>query len=147
MAHPFRLQSLLEYRRQREDEQVRALAEVTAEEQRVRDAIASLNQSREEQTSALATLITGGTFDTDGYTQRAAYLDAVGQALDQQVAVLEATAVRVSERREALVEALKDRRVLERLRDQHAEEAEVEDSRQEARDVDDMVMTRHQRAQ
>lgn len=145
MAHPFRLQALLDYRRQLEDEQMRALAEVTVEEQRVRDAISALHRHREEQMHALAALVAGGTFDAEGYTQRAAYLDAVGQALDQQAAVLEATAARVRERREALVEALKDRRVLERLRDRQAEEAAVEDGRHEARGVDDMMMTRHQR--
>lgn len=147
MAKPFRLQSLLDYRRQLEDEQMRALAEVTAEEQRVREAIAALDRHREDQTAALATLMTGGTFDAEGYTQRAAYLDAIGVALDQQAAALEAAAVRVSEQRAALVEALKDRRVLERLRDRQAEEAAIEDGRQEARVVDDMTTSRHQRTQ
>lgn len=145
MTQPFRLQALLDYRRQLEDEQMRALAEVTVEEQRVRDAITALDRHREEQTAALAALVAGGTFDAEGYTQRAAYLDAIGLALDQQAAALEAAAARVRERREALVEALKDRRVLERLRDRQAEEAAVEGGRHEARGVDDMMMTRHQR--
>jgi flagellar FliJ protein len=142
----FRLQSLLDFRRQLEDEQARALAEVTAEEQAVRAAIVSLNQHREEQTSGLA-LMASGTFDADGYTQRAAYLDAIGQALDQQAAALGEAMARAQERRAALLEALTDRRVLERLRDRQAEEAALEGGRCEARDVDDLVMSRHQRAQ
>lgn len=146
MADPFRLQSLLDYRRQIEDGQMRALAEVTVEEQRVRDAIAALDRHREEQTSALADLMAGGTFDADGYTQRAAYLDAIGRALDQQAAALAEAMARVQERREALVAALKDRRILERLRDRQAEDAAAEEGRAEARGVDDMVMARHQRA-
>ncbi|RJQ11860.1 MAG: flagellar export protein FliJ [Dehalococcoidia bacterium] len=147
MAEPFRLRSLLDYRRQLEDEQMRALAEVTAEEQRVRDAIAALDRHREDQTAALAALMTSGTFDAGGYTQRASYLEAIGIELDQQVAALEAAAARVSEQRAALVEALKDRRVLERLRDRQAAEAAIEDGRQEARVVDDMTTSRHQRTQ
>lgn len=147
MAEPFRLQSLLDYRRQLEDEQMRALAEVTAEEHQVREAIAALGRHREDQTAALAALMTSGTFDAEGYTQHAAYLDAIGLALDQQAVALEAAAARVAERREALVEALKDRRVLERLRNRQAEEAAIEDGRQEARAVDDMTTTRYQRTQ
>lgn len=143
----FRLQSLLDFRRQVEDEQARALAEVTAEERRVRDAIAALGRHREEQTSALAALMGSGTFDTEGYTQRAAYLDAIGLALDQQAAALNETMVLVQERRAALLAALTDRRILERLRDRQAEEAAAEDGRQETRDVDDLVMSRHQRTQ
>lgn len=146
MAEPFRLQSLLDYRRQLEEEQTRALAEVTAEEQRVRDAIAALDRQREDQTAGLAALMTQGTFDAEGYAQRAAYLDAIGLALDQQALALAAAAERVRERREALVEALKDRRVLERLRDRQAEEAAIEDNRHEARDVDDLTTSRHQRS-
>lgn len=147
MTQPFRLQSLLDYRRQLEDGHALALAEVTAEEQRVRAAIAALDRHREEQTAALAALAGGGAFDTEGYTQRAAYLETIGQALGQQAAALEAAAARVRERRAALAEALKDRRVLERLRERQAEEGAVEDGRHEAREVDDMVMTRHQREQ
>ncbi|TAJ19704.1 MAG: flagellar export protein FliJ [Dehalococcoidia bacterium] len=147
MGKPFRLQSLLEFRRQVEDEQARALGQVLAEEQRIREAIEALNLRREEQTTALAALMSGGTFDTEGYTQHAAYLDALGRTLDQHASALDAAMALVVERRAALVEALKDRRVLERLRDRQAEEAAVEDNRHEARDVDDLVMSRHQRGQ
>lgn len=146
MAHAFRLQSLLEYRRQIEDDQARALAGVTAEEQRIRDAIVAINRHREEQTSALAALMGSGPLDTHDYAHHATYLDALGLALHQQATALEAAMVQVSERRTALVEALKDRRILERLRDQQAEAAVIEDGRHEARDVDDLVMSRHQRA-
>lgn len=147
MAKPFRLQSLLEYRRQVEDEQARALAEVSAEEQRIREAIDALNVRREEQTTALAAVMSVGKFDTEEYTHHAAYLDALGRTLDQHAAALDAAMALVVERRAALVEALKDRRVLERLRDRQAEEATVEDNRREARDVDELVMSRHQRNQ
>ncbi len=143
----FRLQSLLDYRRQLEDEQARAFAEVTAEEQRVRAAIDALNRHRDEQTSALAALMASGTFHTDGYTQRAGYLDALGLALDQQATALAEAMTRVQERRAALLAAVTDRRVLERLRDRQADEAAVADARHEARDVDDLVMSRHQRGQ
>lgn len=146
MTHAFRLRSLLEYRRQVEDDQARALAGVTAEEQRIREAIMAINRHREEQTSALAALMGGGALDTEGYAHHATYLDALGLALDQQATALQAAMVQVSERRAALVEALKDRRILERLRDRQAEEAAVENGRIEARDVDDLVMSRHQRA-
>lgn len=142
----FRLQSLLDYRRQLEDEQTRALAGVTAEEQAVRAAIVALNRHRDEQTGALAALMASGAFDADGYIQRAAYLDAIGLALGQQAAALDEAMARVQERRAALLEALTDRRVLERLRDQQAEAAALEGNRVEARDVEDLVMSRHQRA-
>ncbi len=147
MGKPFRLQSLLEFRRQVEDEHARALGEVLAEEQRIRDAIDALNLRREEQTTALAALMSVGRFDTEGYTQHAAYLDALGRTLDQHASALETAMALVVERRAALVEALKERRVLERLRDRQAEEAAVEDNRHEARDVDDLVMSRHHRGQ
>jgi flagellar protein FliJ len=143
----FRLQALLDFRRQLEDEHARALAEVTAEEQRVRNAIEALNHHRDEQTSALAALLASGTFDAEGYTQRAVYLDALGLALDQQAAALADAMTRVQERRAALLAAVTDRRVLERLRDRQAGEAAVADARHEARDVDDLVMSRHQRGQ
>lgn len=146
MSRPFRFQSLLDYRRQLEDEQSLALAEVAAEERRVREAMTALERQREEQTAALRTLVVGGVFDAEKYMQRAAFLDVVGRALDEQAAALEEAAMRVVERREALVEALTDRRVLERLRDRQAETAAIDDGRHEARDVDDMVMARHQRA-
>lgn len=146
MSRPFRLQSLLDYRRQLEDEQSLALAEVAAEERRVREAMMALERQREEQTAALRTLVVGGVFDAEKYTQRAAFLDVVGRAFDEQAAALEEATMRVVERRQALVEALTDRRVLERLRDRQAEAAAIDDGRHEARDVDDMVMARHQRA-
>ncbi|TAK79392.1 MAG: flagellar export protein FliJ [Dehalococcoidia bacterium] len=147
MAHPFRLQRLLDYRRRLEDGQALALAEATAEECRVRNAIAMLERQREEQTAALGTLLGGGVFGAEEYSRRAAFLDAAARALEVEAEALKAAAAHVVESRQALVEALKDRRVLERLRDRQAEAAGVEDGRREARETDDMVTARRQRAQ
>ncbi len=145
MTRAFRLQSLLDYRRQLEEERTRMLAEATQAESEARLALDARRSERDAQAQAIADGALAGSFDAPTYVQSLAYLDALDLSIRRQVEVLAAARTRVSADRERLVEVLKEKQSLERLRDRQAAEAALEDGRREARDVDDLNTGRYVR--
>lgn len=70
---------------------------------------------------------------------------AVGDEIRLQELSLAAARKRVREKLEEVIEASRDRKLIERLRDQRRREYELEAARVEQRELDDMASIRHTR--
>ncbi len=145
MPRPFRLQSLLEHKRQQEERQTLELAALDAEFRRVREALEALRREEDEQLRQIAAMAGGGPLDAEQYRTAMSYLDRLGGAIARQADALTEAEGRVLESRDALVGTLKEKRSLERLRERHATAADLEEGRREAGRVDDITSARYAR--
>lgn len=143
MARPFRLQSLLEHKRQQEEQQTLLLAALDAQYRDVRQSLDLLRREEDEQMGRIAALARGGRLDAAQYHAAISYLDRLEGSIAEQTDLLQAAEQRVLESRDALIGILKEKRSLERLHEQRDAEAEIEDGRREARQVDEMTSARY----
>lgn len=143
MGKPFRFEPLLDRVQQREDEQTRVLAALAHEEQALRNVLAALEQEREIEWARFADR--DGPLDAERHRVAMAYVQQLTERIETQRAAIEMARGRVAEARDALLEILKEKRSLERLREQDTAAAAIEEGRREANRVDDLNMTRHGR--
>jgi flagellar FliJ protein len=145
MPKPFRLATLLRLREQLRDERRTRLAEAER-------AAMILDQRIEEITAEMRDLqqytqqtLTSGAVNVDRMLDAQRY-DAIlkvdRQTIEQQRQQIE---VEVAKRREALVVADRDVRVLEKLREQQIEREREEAAGREARVFDELALQRHVR--
>lgn len=143
-GYEFRFQPLLEHTEQREERKTLELAALTAEERLARDALATLRAELERQLRDIEATY-GDAFDPRQYQQAVAYLDHLAHSIDRQSALLAEVSGRVLESRDQLLDILREKRSLERLREREATEEALEDDRREARTVDEMTTARFAR--
>lgn len=144
MAKEFRLQSLLDYAEQREERKTLELAAIAAEARLARDALAMLREQQEQSVQALEGAC-GGVLDPVVQTQAARYLDHLAHSIGQQSLLLEEVTQRVLASRDELLEVLREKRSLERLRERREAADAIEDGRREGRAADEMTGARHAR--
>ncbi len=144
-AFDFRLQPLLDHKRQEEEQKMLELAQLTDEERGARQALEVMRRDEQTHLRALESLVRGGTLDPGRFHATAAYLDYLRRALAEQAGALEDVMARVDGCRLQLQHLLKEKRSLERLRERRAEEAALEDARRDARRVDEQTTARHVR--
>jgi len=146
VAKPFRLQSLLEHKQALEEECMRVLAEHELARRRAVDTLEILHEAQETQLRHLEDLARAVRFDAEISRDATAYLGRIEHSITVQREALVEAEARVAESREALVEVLKEKRALERLREQHIETTAREEGRREARAVDDITTARYTRS-
>ena len=145
MPKPFRLQALLEHRRQQEQQQMLVLAERDAERLRACDVLDTLREAEAAQLHHLDTLSGATRIDAEEQRDAVSYLARIETSIVVQREVIADAEARVQESRDLLVEILKDKRSLERLHEQHVTETEREEGRREARAVDEITSARYTR--
>jgi flagellar protein FliJ len=141
----FRLQRVLELREENEQEKGRALATAETVAEQARTARDELLRMREESRSELLAAQTG--LSRVGQLQQ---LNIVVVALEQRI-LLANDAVVASERlvadaRHALELAARDRQVLERLKEKHAQVWRMEELQADRQHMDEIALSRFGRA-
>lgn len=145
MAKPFRLQALLEHKQQQEEQSMRALAERESERRRACDTLEILREAEETQLRHLEDLARAARFDPEISRDATSYLGRIEQSIAAQREVIAEAEARVLESRDALVEILKEKRALERLREQFLETTAREAGRREAVASDEISTARYTR--
>mgnify|MGYP006279160057 CR=1 FL=1 len=145
MARPFRLQSLLDHKQQLEDESMRVLAERERERTRAADVLTILHDVQEKQLQHLEDLARVVSIDAAERRDATSYLERIERSIVVQHDVIAEAEARVAESRDALVEILKEKRALERLRQQHVETTAREEGRREANAADEISTARYTR--
>jgi flagellar FliJ protein len=140
----FRLQPLLDHTEQREERKTRELAALAAEARLAQEALETLHQEREERLRALEAT-RGRGFDAMAYERAVQYLEHLAYSIDRQSALLDEVTARVLGSRDELLEILREKRSLERLREHREADEALEEGRREARTVDDMTSARYAR--
>ena len=145
MARPFKLEAVLNHRRHREE----------AARKRYADAVRKLRQQQEQLTAIQMTRqkcrqdLRGQQRSGAGATQILMYthylmrLDAETQAQDK---IVQAHRREKEKQRQALMTALKDRKVIEKLKEHHLRQLEVEERGREQKLLNDVAITRYQRS-
>lgn len=141
MAFHFRLQQVLEIRSRGEREAAGRLATARGEAQEARDAHAALEEVRAAGSSAL--LAAGAAPQSVSQLQAAA---RVLEHLERHLVVSAQTAEAAEKRADASLlqyrDALRDRRVLDRLRDRHLEEWTAGEAQADRVEMDEVALAR-----
>jgi flagellar export protein FliJ len=140
----FRLSTLLRLREAWRDERRTHLAEAQQAEQLVLHRIAEIERELAELQRRALDAARPGTVNVDRLAEAARYemiLKVERQSADQQ---RQAVAAEVQKRRETLVAADREVRVLEKLRDTQRERHREEETRQETKRLDEMAARRHE---
>jgi flagellar protein FliJ len=143
----FRLTTLLRLREAWRDERRAHLAEAQQAEQLIQERIDEIERALLELQRRSLAAARPGTINVDRLAESARYemiLKVDRESADQQ---RQAVAAEVQKRREALVAADREVRVLEKLRDTQRERHREEEARQEAQRLDEMAVMRHQRGE
>ena len=143
--HRFRFESLLDLARQQEEQRMREVAALIARQQAAQDRLDGLAALREELTEGLAGNAVAGVMDPARYGETVAYIEHLGLAMQEQAQVVAEAAAEVEAARQALVEALQERRSLELLEERDAAEAALAASRREDGRIDDLNTQRFAR--
>lgn len=141
----FNLQRVLDYRESIEEKLLMELAAVRARHDREVAKLAEISRHRDRFRRRMKESASGGRADADEIRRAHLYMDdLVRQIRAQQVAVTEAEEARQRKTTE-VVEAAKDRKVLERLRDYRLVEHTSETRALEQKFLDDVSSIRSNR--
>jgi len=144
VAFVFRLEKILQLRRARENEELRKLKELEGELFRYQDARNATMKAMLQSEAELRRLEQSGEslYAWGIYFQRLAYLRGRLAELD---VVIKDCRDRISKQREVLIEATKNRKVLENLREKQLAAYELEELRKEQSVLDDIAGQLYQR--
>lgn len=141
MAKRFKLEPLLKHKKRLEDLQQQRLTKLRLEHQHQRDLLVSLETRADEQMQAQVR-DSQGTLDPRRAELRLAFIDRVQEDVDKQQVVVDEANEQVEASRAQLVTLLKEKRILERLKENDAIRAAAEAKRLDAAIVDELSMTR-----
>ena len=141
----FTLEPVLDHRERIEDEKQQVHAERLRELHRAQEDLARLNDEFARHARALRE--DHRSFDAEDLRLHYAHLEYLDRAITAQEGVVGARKAACERARLDLVDASKDRQVLEKLKERKREAHLVLENRLEQRDLDDANARRHGRAQ
>lgn len=145
MSDAFRLQQLLNLRRQTEEQKAITLATVEAEQQHSLSGLQQLLAQEAAQLASMADARRTGALDPVNAEATGLYLQHLEEAIARQREHVAAVTARVEASRSELVEATREKRLLERLEERHDETVAAETSRLENAQTDEVAAQRHRR--
>lgn len=144
MSFKFRLQRILELREQAEQAKARELAAAQAEADRAQEARDILAAMRTDSRSQLASATVSAP-RIGHLMQLGTAIDALDVRLEQATDDLRAAEIVVDEAKHRLEAAARDRRVLDRLKERHAEHWRAEEAQQDRLQMDEVALTQFTR--
>lgn len=115
------------------------------EERQLREQIARLREQEQAQLRALSEGATSGAIAPRQQAQAMQYLNHLGGSIDAQLDVMAQVQAHVLETREALITVLREKKTLEKLKQNQLAEQASERDRREANATDDMTAARFAR--
>ena len=140
----FKLQTVLEHRKFREDRLQAELGELRREEARETERLAELRAQLEDACAAIVDGL-GRNEPADELERRDEYAKAKRDDVRVQELTLDAVRERVEAKREEVIEAMKQRKVLEALRDKRERAYVYECARAEQNELDADASVRYAR--
>jgi len=144
MSDAFRLEQLLNLRRQAEEQHAISLATVEAEQQHSQFALQQLLAQEAAQLASMSEVDTRP-LDLASAEATRLYLQHLEESITQQREQVAVVTDRVETSRAELLEATRAKRLLERLEDRHDEAVAAEASRLEDEETDEIAAQRHRR--
>ena len=141
----FPLEAVLKLRERREEERQTELARAARRVEAEMSALAALEAERDDVLRRMADEQRFGQLDLDSIARYPAYLESLTMRLAEQVAALERAKAQQLAAQEALAEATRAVKTVEKLREDWREELRVEDLRATERVLDEIALARFQR--
>lgn len=138
----FRLQALLDYRQRREDDLRRRLGELERLMQREQNTLADLERGRRE-VAATYTSLEESAFDVEKAQLLRSYYSLLSEQIDRQQHVIAELGEALSAQRGKVVKAMRERKIVQNLRDRHLEQFNIEELRKEQALLDDLATSRY----
>ncbi len=145
MVKPFRLRALLELKQRMEEVRQQELAALLQQRRLAEEALLLSEQQLAQQHAALAARSKGGPLDMASVQHALAYIEGKHAAIAAQHAWAGELEASIVEQRSRLIDASREKRVLERLRDRQAASETLEADRREQRAADELVGQRFAR--
>ena len=143
----FRLQPVLDHKKRLEDVAQIALAEAQAAQLKEESALRQLNAAEARAFAELERQRFTGHLDIEALQLGLGYLDVLKAQIQRQMQVVARVRQHTETKRQELVTRLQERKTLEHLRQRQLDAFNLEQSRLEAREADEMVVMRHAHAQ
>ena len=139
----FRLQPLLTHRRRVEEAAQLALAALNGERLRQEQALAQLESSCERLMSDLEGLQSSGELDMAAIELASHAWDSTRARAARQQEALSDLESETEGKREALIHAMRDRKLLEKLKERAQLQAAIEERRRETRESDEVARAQY----
>lgn len=139
----FRFDTMLKIRRQREDGQKRVVATRLRQIQQVKDRMSAIEQQIGDEMNAIRAGQERGTIDLQQVMRHRHWVGQLHRSRLESEARLRYHEAQLSQERAALAEAMKQRRILEKLKEQQWERHRQEEERRETRESDELTTVRY----
>lgn len=145
MARPFKLEAVLRHRRHREEAARKVYADAVRELRRQQNALSDMEKTRRlyRETLRAKQENGGATMEFLLYTRYLARLDA---EITTQQEIVRRQRQDKEKKRQALMTTLKDRKVMEKLKEHHLSQLGKEERAAEQKLLNDAAISRYQRA-
>ena len=134
---------MLKIRRQREDQHKRVVAARIGQITRVREQISAIARQIRDETGAIRLGQGAGTIDIQQLMRHRHWLGHLHKAALEAEARLRSFEARLAQERAVLAEAVKRRRILEKLKERQWQRHRKEDQRRDTRASDDLATIRY----
>lgn len=144
MAPAFRFQTILEFRKRTEDERQMELAKALQAATSLRDRLETMQSERARVAADLQTTL-HGPLDISDVELRYRYLGSLDEQVIQLAQMLADAEEEVLQQRIRLADAMKDRKTIEKLKENDREKYRNEHLQKEQKEVDELNVTRRSR--
>jgi flagellar FliJ protein len=145
MERRFRLQSVLNFRANREEMLHMELGKLQADELAARTLLDEFRAESERTLADTAERLGAGKVDVSAVEQGFIYAEAVNVAIGVQLGITHEIGTQVEAKRAEVVTAMQDRKVLEKLKQRHERAYDQWATRVEQALIDDMTTVRYNR--
>jgi flagellar protein FliJ len=146
VTRPFKLEAVLNHRRHREEAARKRYADAVRDLRQQQERLAEMEKMRREYRQVLRHKQLNGDAAAEIllYTR---YLTRLDSEVHAQEKIVREHMKEKEEQRQALMVALKDRKVIEKLKEHHLSQMEIEERAAEQKILNDVAITRYQHAE
>jgi len=146
VAGPFKLEAVLTHRQHQEESARKVFADAARELSRARQVLTDMERVRAQYRRAMRLKQdnNGSAMELVLYTR---YLARLASEIDEQQQTIETLSADKEEKRMTLMTALKDRKVIEKLKERYLADEEKKERDMEQKLVNDVAISRYQRKQ
>ena len=139
----FRFDTMLKIRRQREDQHKRVVAERIRQIAQVNERIAAIDRQIHDEIAAIRSGQESGTIDIQQVMRHRHWLGHLHRGGLEMAGRLRFLEARLAQERAVLAEAVKQRRILDKLKERQWNRHRIEEDRRETRESDDLATVRY----
>lgn len=141
----FKLQSILDYKQTREDEEKEKLAGLIGEKARQEEHLAALKAQKAADQQEMRRRQQAGALDVEELKRYNQHLKTLERAIENQLLLIQELAVRIEAQRQALVKASQEKKVYEKVKEKHRDTFLQEEDAEERKLIDELATLRYVR--